>query len=141
MAPAAELIGSTSELRIVLGQLVRRLRAEYRFPISQATVLSRLDRGGAATTSALAAAERLRPQSMAHTIAELESDGLIDRTPDPDDRRQVLIALTERGREALAEERARREGWLAEAIAAELNEDEQELLLQAVPLLRRLAQS
>ena len=141
MAPAAELIGSTSELRIVLGQLVRRLRAEYRFPISQATVLSRLDRGGAATTSALAAAERLRPQSMAHTIAELESDGLIDRTPDPDDRRQVLIALTDRGREALAEERARREGWLAEAIAAELTGDEQELLLQAVPLLRRLAQS
>ena len=141
MAPAAELIGSTSELRIVLGQLVRRLRAEYRFPISQATVLSRLDRGGAATTSALAAAERLRPQSMAHTIAELESDGLIDRTPDPDDRRQVLIALTDKGREALAEERARREGWLAEAIATELTDDEQELLLQAVPLLRRLAQS
>jgi DNA-binding MarR family transcriptional regulator len=78
---------------------------------------------------------------MAHTVAELEADGLVDRTPDPDDRRQILIELTERGREALADERARREGWLAEAIAAELTGDEQELLMQAVPLLRRLAQS
>ena len=67
MAQQSELTGSASELRIVLGQLVRRLRAEHRFPISQATVLSRLDREGAATTSALAAAERVRPQSMAHT--------------------------------------------------------------------------
>ena len=140
MAQQAELIASTSELRIVLGQLVRRLRAEHRFPISQATVLSRLDREGAATTSALAAAERVRPQSMAHTIAELEADGLVDRTPDPVDRRQIQIALTERGREALADERARREGWLARTIATELTDDEQELLMQTVPLLRRLAQ-
>ncbi len=140
MAQQAELIASTSELRIVLGQLVRRLRAEHRFPISQATVLSRLGREGAATTSALAAAERVRPQSMAHTIAELEADGLVDRTPDPVDRRQIQIALTERGREALADERARREGWLARTIATELTDDEQELLMQTVPLLRRLAQ-
>jgi DNA-binding MarR family transcriptional regulator len=125
----------------VLGQLTRRLRAEHRFPISHATVLSRLDREGAMTTSALAAAERVRPQSMAHTIAELEADGLVDRTADPDDRRQILIELTARGRELLAEERARREGWLAQTIATELTGDEQEILIKAVPLLRRLAQS
>ena len=35
---------TASELRLVLGQLVRRLRAEHRFPISQGTVLGRLDR-------------------------------------------------------------------------------------------------
>jgi DNA-binding MarR family transcriptional regulator len=141
MVRQSQVIDSAGELRIVLGQLIRRLRVEYRFPISQASVLSRLDRHGPATTSALAAGERVRPQSMAHTVAELEADGLVDRTPDPDDRRQILIELTERGREALADERARREGWLAEAIAAELTGDEQELLMQAVPLLRRLAQS
>lgn len=141
MARRAEVTRSASELRIVLGQLTRRLRAEHRFPISHATVLSRLDREGAMTTSALAAAERVRPQSMAHTIAELEADDLVDRTPDPDDRRQILIELTARGREALADERARREGWLAQTIATELTGDEQEILIRAVPLLRRLAQS
>ena len=82
---------------MVLGQLVRRLRAEHRLPISHGAVLGRLERDGPATTSALAAAERVRPQSMAQTVSELEAAGLIDRTPDPDDRRQIHIGLTERG--------------------------------------------
>jgi len=132
---------SASELRVVLGQLLRRLRAEHQFPISQGTVLARLEREGPATTSALAAAERVRPQSMAQTIAELGAAGLVARSPDPTDGRQILIELTERGRTTLAEERARREGWLANAIESELTEGEQETLLRALPILRRLAQS
>jgi len=125
----------------VLGQLVRRLRREYSFPIAQASVLSRLDRDGAQTTSALAAAERIRPQSMAQTLNELEGDELVSRHPDQNDRRQILIELTERGRDRLREDRRRREGWLAEAIATSLTADEQRMLIDALPLLRRLAQS
>ena len=48
---------TASELRLVLGQLVRRLRAEHRFPISQGTVLGRLDREGPQSVSDLAAKE------------------------------------------------------------------------------------
>jgi len=123
----------------VLGHLVRRLRAEYTFSVTQASVLSRLDRDGAQTTSALAAAERVRPQSMAQTLAELEAEGLVSRRPDPADKRQVLIELTEGGRERLRADRRRREDWLSEAVAAELTPEEQETLLAAVPLLQRLA--
>jgi DNA-binding MarR family transcriptional regulator len=140
MPRTAEIAVSASELRIVLGQLVRRLRAEYSFPIAQATVLSRLDREGAQTTSALATAERVRPQSMAQTLAELAADDLVARRPDPADGRQVLIEITRRGRDRLAEDRRRREGWLAAAIA-ELGGDEQQILIEAVPLLRRLSES
>ena len=104
-------------------------------------MLARLEREGPATTSALAAAERVRPQSMAQTIAELGAAGLVARSPDPTDGRQILIELTERGRTTLAEERARREGWLASAIESELTAEEQETLLRALPILRRLAQS
>jgi DNA-binding MarR family transcriptional regulator len=125
----------------VLGQLVRRLRAEHRLPLSHGTLLARLEREGPATTSSLAAAERVRPQSMAQTIADAEADGLVSRSPDPVDRRQVLIAITDVGRAALVEDRARREGWLAEAIATELTPEEQDVIVRAVPLLRRLAQS
>jgi DNA-binding MarR family transcriptional regulator len=139
MARTSEIVSAASELRIVLGQLVRRLRREYSFPIGQASVLGRLDREGPLTTSELAAAERVRPQSMAQTLAELEPAGLIARRPDETDRRRVLIELTDRGRERLREDRRRREGWLAEAIAAELSADEQETLIEALPLLRRLA--
>jgi DNA-binding MarR family transcriptional regulator len=125
----------------VLGQLVRRLRVEHRLPLSHGTLLARLDRDGPATTSGLAATERVRPQSMAQTVAEVEGDGFVSRTPDPTDRRQVLIAITDAGKAALVEDRARREGWLAEAIATELTPEEQDVLVRAVPLLRRLAQS
>lgn|SRR5579884_4248877 len=141
MPSSTELTSGASELRLVLGQLVRRLRSEYSFPIAQATVLSRLDREGPKTTSALAAAERVRPQSMAQTLSELEGDGLVSRRPDPSDRRQVLIELTPEGRKRLEQDRRRREGWLAEAMARELAEEEQQLLLDALPLLERLAQS
>lgn len=126
-------------MRLVLGQLVRRLRAEYAFPVAQASVLSRLDRDGAQTASDLAAAERVRPQSMAQTLSELEAAGLIARRPDPDDRRRVQIELTDQGRERVLEGRGRREDWLAAAIAAELSPEEQRTLLAAVPLLRRLS--
>ena len=51
------------------------------------------------------------------------------------------FALTDQGRVILSEERRRREGWLARAIASELSADEQDVLIQAVPLLGRLAQS
>jgi len=53
--PSTQVVKGASELRLVLGQLVRRLRAEYSFPVAQASVLSRLDREGAQTASALAA--------------------------------------------------------------------------------------
>jgi DNA-binding MarR family transcriptional regulator len=136
-----DLSRAASELRIVLGQLVRRLRREHSFPISHGAVLGRLDHEGAQTASALAVAERVRPQSMAQTLADLEADGLVSRRPDPADRRQALVELTGRGREILAEDRRRREGWLARALAAELTPDEQRVLLEAVPLLRRLTES
>ena len=136
--PSTQVVKGASELRLVLGQLVRRLRAEYSFPVAQASVLSRLDREGAQTASGLAAAERVRPQSMAQTLAELETAGLIERRPDPGDRRRMQVELTEKGRERVLEERGRREDWLAAAIAAELSPEEQRTLLDAVPLLQRL---
>jgi DNA-binding MarR family transcriptional regulator len=129
-----------SDLRVVLGRLVRRLRAEHRFPLSHATVLGRLDREGAQSTSDLALAERVRPQSMAQIVGDLEADGLIERHPDPGDRRRMLIELTEQGREALGQDRRNREGWLARAIADTLSAEEQATLARAVKLLERLAQ-
>ena len=128
-----------ADLRIVLGQLVRRLRTEQGFPISQMAVLSRLSRDGAQTTSELAKAERMRPQSMAQIVGELESIDLVERRADPDDGRRVLLELTDAGAARVREERRRREGWLSEAIRTELTPEEQRLLVKALPLLERVA--
>ena len=129
-----------SELRLVIGQLVRRLRAEHGFPLSYGAVLGRLDREGAQSVSDLAVAERVRPQSMAQTVSELEADGFVSRRPDPSDRRRALVELTAEGRTRLQADRRHREGWLAQTIAVELSDREQAILADAVPLLRRLAE-
>ena len=88
----------------------------------------------------LAQAERVRPQSMGQTLAELEAQGLISRRPDPTDRRRTLLELTDEGRRELAADRRRREGWLAQAIADDFSEEEREVLNQAVALLARLTE-
>ena len=130
-----------SDLRVVLGQLIRRLRAENRFPLSQASVLGRLDRCGPQSVSDLALAERVRPQSMAQTVADLEADGFVTRRPDPDDRRRALVELTAEGMTRLQADRAARDGWLARAIADKLSPADQDTLESAVELLRQLADS
>ena len=130
-----------SDLRVVLGQLIRRLRAENRFPLSQASVLGRLDRCGPKSVSDLALAERVRPQSMAQTVADLEADGFVTRRPDPDDRRRALVELTAEGMTRLQADRAARDGWLARAIADKLSPADQDTLESAVELLRQLADS
>jgi DNA-binding MarR family transcriptional regulator len=128
-----------SELRLILGRLIRRMRSEGRIPIAQLAVLGRLDRGGPATVSALATAERVRPQSMSQTVSELEADGFVTRRPDPTDRRQLLVELTDAGTATLADERRHREGWLARAIAEDLSPAERRSLEAALEPLRRLA--
>ena len=129
-----------SELRTVLGQLVRRLRTQHRFPLMHGSVLGRLDRGGSSSVSELAVAERVRPQSMAQTVGELEADGLVNRSPDPEDRRRALVELTDQGRAVLEADRRARDGWLAQGIERDLSPRDQEVLAKAVELLRRLAE-
>jgi DNA-binding MarR family transcriptional regulator len=130
---------TASELRVVLGQLMRRLRAEHRFPIHQGAVLGRLDRQGPASVSDLAAAEKVRPQSMAQTVGELEADGLVKRRPDPDDRRRALVELTPAGRDTLEDDRGRRVGWLVTAID-DLSARDQAVLARATAIIGRLAE-
>jgi DNA-binding MarR family transcriptional regulator len=130
---------TASELRLALGQLVRRLRVEHRLSLSHALVLARLDLEGTRHISSLASAERVRPQSMAQTVAELESDGLVSRRADPTDGRRFLIDMTAKGRRMLEADRQRRQGWLTEAITTEFSVEERRLLMQAVVLLRRLS--
>jgi DNA-binding MarR family transcriptional regulator len=131
--------GLAHELRESTGRLVRRLRAEPGPPMAQLAVLGRLDRDGPASISDLAAAERVRPQSMAQTVHELERAGHVSRRADPADGRRAFVELAPSGRELLGASRARREGWLAAALERELDDRERELLREALALMRRIA--
>ncbi|MFE4518632.1 MarR family winged helix-turn-helix transcriptional regulator [Kitasatospora sp. NPDC056783] len=132
------------ELRAVYSRLRRTLReasggASDLTP-SQTAVLSRLINDGPASASGLATAERVRPQSMAATVAALEQQGLVGRRPDPDDGRRQVVSLTETGLAYVADRRQARQGWLTQAMADRYTEAERATVLAALALIDRLNQ-
>jgi DNA-binding MarR family transcriptional regulator len=128
-----------AELRVSLGQIFRRVRAEHGFQMGQGAVLGTLDREGPRSISDLAAAAKMRPQSMAQTVKELEAAGCVTRRPDPGDGRRFFIELTELGLQRLRDDRRRRDDWLARTLETELTPSERASLAAAAPLLRRLS--
>lgn len=129
-------------LRHGMAQLGRRLRAERvnnGLSRSRLSLLNLLVLNGPMTASAMAAAERLQPQSLTRMLSRLENDGLIVRNPDDADRRQVRIDITREGVAVLDEDNFRRETWLAKAMAERLTPTECELLRLAAGLMERLA--
>jgi len=131
-------------LRVSIGLLVRRLRqvqAEGELTLPETSALARLDRGGPATPSALAKLEQISPQSMGATLRALEARGLVERRPDPEDGRQVVISATEAGLQALRNRRNARTEALAQALSTGFTRSELKELMAVAPLLERLAQS
>lgn len=130
------------DLRAVVGKLKRRLRDQA--PVgdltpSQVSVILRLEKDGPATTSNLARAEGMRPQSMAPLIAALENASLVRGAPDPSDGRQTLLALTDACRKWIDEGRSARQDWLTRSLQAHLSPEELDQVATAVELLKRLA--
>lgn len=133
--PDAEL---AFQLRDTLARGARRVRIDTGPPLSQMSVLGLLARHGALSTNDLAAAERIRPQSMTVIVRALETNGLVQRRPHPTDRRQTLIEKTEKGHQLLSEILAMREDWLAQLITTRLNDDERAELRRGLDLIRRI---
>jgi DNA-binding MarR family transcriptional regulator len=131
-------------LQVSIGLLRRRLRqlqAEGERTLPETSALARLDRGGPATPSALARLEQISPQSMGATLAGLEARGLVERRPDPGDRRHAVMSLTDAGLQVLRDKRNARTERLAQALSAGFTRSELSQLMAAAPLLERLAQS
>lgn len=131
------------DLRAVLGHLKRRLREQADagdLTPSQVSVLLRLEQDGPATASGLARAEGMRPQSMAAVITALEAAGLVAGAPDPGDRRQTILSLTDAFRKRAREGRAARQDWLTRTLGARFSARERHQLAGAVALLRRLVE-
>ena len=148
MSPSAEKVarsdsGLASSLRVSVGRLNRRLRtergdAEPAVSFGGVAVLGLLSRDGDRTVGQLATAERVQPPSMTRIVTCLEQDGLVERHPHPTDGRQVLIRLTQPGRDLLAADRRRRDAWLACRLR-ELSPEDRAALRQAAPILERLS--
>lgn len=140
----AEVAGLATDLRLAVMRLRRRLVIE-RLPdnelsLGAMTVLASLERNGDLTLGALAQRERVQPPSMTRTVNCLEDGGYVVRLPSETDRRQVLVSLTDKGRDSVLADRARRTAWLTQRLD-ELTDTERAILRDAAPIIERIAEA
>jgi DNA-binding MarR family transcriptional regulator len=135
------IASTASHLRQAVLRTSRALRqeavGESGLSPTQLSALVSIYREGPLTPSELADHERVKRPTMTRTLACLEREGLIERTPDPADGRSSLVALNDAGEEALAVQRRRKSAYLARRLR-ELDPDEVETLARAAELLERM---
>ena len=107
---------------------------------TQLAALAALEKHPAMTPSELAEHEKVQPPSITRVIASLEERGLIQRMPHSTDRRQVVLSVTDQGRDVVRRLRQLREAWLAQRLR-ELSPAERAVLREALPILEKLSQS
>jgi DNA-binding MarR family transcriptional regulator len=100
------------------------------------SALSVLVFGGAMSLNELARAEQVRPPTMSRIVDALESENLIRRTVNPQDRRAVVLEATEKGTAILWQGRKRRVKFLAKHISR-LSEQERRQIDDAVKAIQK----
>jgi DNA-binding MarR family transcriptional regulator len=130
-----------------VSRLARRLRAERlagglepELSDTQLAALAALERHGAMTPGELAEHEKVQPPSMTRVMAVLEARSLVMRAPHPTDRRQVMMTVTDQGRELVQQSRRLRDAWLDRRLR-ELSPKDRATLQAAAPILEKLSQS
>ncbi|WP_432573462.1 MarR family winged helix-turn-helix transcriptional regulator [Kineococcus sp. SYSU DK005] len=131
---AARLLVACSELT----RAATAAAAATPLSLTQGRVLGNLERRGPLRVSRLAALERCAQPSMTALVTRCADAGLVLRGADPDDARAVLVHLTARGAQALAEHRRALAEPLREALAL-LGDDGRTGAEDAAALLDRLA--
>ena len=130
----------STELRAATMRLARRLRrekADDELSDAQAGVLAVILRDGPMTPVALSAREHVTPPSMNRTLNALEQAGYVVRARSADDRRLVLVTLTDAGNQVVLETRRRRDAWLDRRLDS-LTDEELDLLERAAVVIRRM---
>jgi MarR family transcriptional regulator, organic hydroperoxide resistance regulator len=100
--PATRL---TDQLAYIVASVNRQLEEDLQerlrpagVPIEQLRVLEALDRDGPLPMGALASHALVEPPTLTKIIDRMVSESLVFRSPDPDDRRRVLILLAPAGK-------------------------------------------
>jgi DNA-binding MarR family transcriptional regulator len=129
----------TDRFRLALLRVVRNIRSHTIESVtpSQVAVLSTLIRHGPSTVGQIATYEKVKPPSASRIITALEEQGLVHRTPDPEDRRSATISLTKAGERYVEQVKQAEATWLGERIAT-LAGDDIDVIRAAIPVLERL---
>jgi DNA-binding MarR family transcriptional regulator len=122
-----------------LGRRLRRSTPTLDLSGGALALLIHLHRTGPMSGAALARAEGLQPQSLSRVLTRMESEGLIARDVDPNDRRRHVIGITDRGRRALSFAMTERRRRLAAMMDERLDAEERATLIAAAEIMLKLA--
>lgn len=129
-----------AELRVAVMRTSRRLRAEAatgELSPGRYSVLAGLI-ASPRTVGQLAAREQIQAPSMTRIVNDLAAVGFISRGENPQDKRQVLVSITDQGSAALMRARSMRTAWLAQRVAA-LTPQDRATLHQAALILQEMS--
>jgi DNA-binding MarR family transcriptional regulator len=101
-----------------VGRELRREAREVGVSPEQVSLLVAVKYSPGIGVNELAARERVSAPAMSNHVDRLERDGLVTRTPSPNDRRRVGLTLTDEGKRLLRRVRSRRTAWLASRLGA-----------------------
>ena len=75
---------------------------------------------------------------MSQILNRFLKDGLITRTASETDKRKVIIAITDIGKQIISQVLSERDEWLAEAISEVFSEEEYNIVKSAIGPLTKL---
>jgi len=131
-----------ARLRMTLGRLHRRVRQHgpQGLSSSQASTLASVETLGPVRLGDLAAHEGVTAPTQSRLVGSLEQQGLLRRTPDAEDRRATLLAITAQGRRQLDQLRGERSAFLVGQLGA-LSDEQRSALVSALEALEVLAET
>ena len=138
MAPTGDA-AMAARLRLSSTRLARILRrqADTGLSPSQLSALATVEIHGPMTLGALAEHENVAPPSVTKVINLLETQDLVSRVPDANDRRVAMVSITREGKGLLEESRRRKNQWLAERLGR-LDADQKARLAGALDVIETL---
>ncbi|WP_442782813.1 MarR family winged helix-turn-helix transcriptional regulator [Collimonas fungivorans] len=98
------------------------------FAMGQLPVLVALKKSGALSQAELARLAQVEQPSMAQLLNRMERDGLVQRVPNPDDKRSQLVSLTAGASERMPKGKAVMDAASRQALAGFTEEERDQLM-------------
>lgn len=116
-APEAGAVDSVLHALMSIGRLMRQRLPGDTMDVGTFSLLKHVDANASLRLTDLAACASLDVSTVSRHVAHLHGQGLLERSPDPGDKRAQRVTLSPLGRQRLSEAIARRHALLSRSLA------------------------
>ena len=131
MSSAVAIFDRLLQIALLIQEDLARYFADTALTPARTHLLWELNRLGPSTQQALATTLKVSPRNVTGLVDALEAEGFVIRRSHPRDRRAILVTLTDKGTQTIAEMEHER-AQSASALIANLSSDQVEQLRQGL---------